>query len=85
MNLGLHGKVALVTAASKGLGRACAQALAAEGAQVMIAARNQEVLLHTAQEIEKNTGSTVLACPADVSKREDLETLVTKTLEAFGA
>lgn len=83
MNLGLHGKVALVTAASKGLGRACALALAAEGAQVMIAARNQEVLLHTAQEIEKNIGSTVVACPADVSKREDLETLVTKTLEAF--
>ncbi len=45
MNLGLHGKVALVTAASKGLGRACAQALAAEGAQIMIAARNQQVLL----------------------------------------
>lgn len=84
MNLGLHEKVALVTAASKGLGRACALALAAEGAQVMIAARHQEALFLTAREIEESTGNRVLACPADVSKRADLETLVTKTLEAFG-
>src|SRR5947209_14433132 len=84
MNLGLHGKVALVTAASKGLGRACALALAAEGAQVMIAARHQEALFLTAREIEERTGSRIRACPADVSKREDLETLVTNTLEAFG-
>jgi 3-oxoacyl-[acyl-carrier protein] reductase len=84
MNLGLHGKVALVTAARKGLGRAGALALAAEGAQVMIAARHEEALLLTAREIEERTGSRVLACPADVSKREDLETLVTKTREAFG-
>ena len=84
MDLGLEGKVALVTAASKGLGRACALALAAEGAQVMIAARYQEALFLTAREIEERTGSRVLACPADVSKRADLETLVTKTLEAFG-
>lgn len=84
MHFGLQGKGALVTAASKGLGRACALALAAEGAQVMIAARHQETLFQAAQEIEENTGSKVLACPADMSKREDLETLVTKTLEAFG-
>ncbi len=83
MNLGLHGKVALVTAASKGLGRASALALASEGAQVMIADRHQEVLFQTAQEIEESTGSKVLTCPADVSKREDIEILVTKTLEAF--
>jgi 3-oxoacyl-[acyl-carrier protein] reductase len=82
MNLGLHGKVALVTAASKGLGRAIALTLAAEGAQVVIASRNQEALLHTAQEIEEITGHTVLAYPADVGKREDIEALVTKTLEA---
>jgi 3-oxoacyl-[acyl-carrier protein] reductase len=84
MNLGLHGKVALVTAASKGLGRACALALAREGAQVMIAARQHETLGQTAREIEQSTASKVLACPADVSRREDLETLVSKTVEAFG-
>ncbi len=53
MNLGLHGKVALVTAASKGLGRACALALAAEGAQVVIAARHQEALLFTARALSR--------------------------------
>jgi 3-oxoacyl-[acyl-carrier protein] reductase len=83
MNLGLHGKVALVTAASKGLGRAIALALAAEGALVMIAARHQESLLQTAQEIEEITRSTVLTCPADVGKREDLEALVSNTLKAY--
>jgi 3-oxoacyl-[acyl-carrier protein] reductase len=83
MNLGLQGKIALVTAASKGLDRTSALALASEGAQVMIAARQQQALLQTAQEIEESSGSTVLACPADVSKREHLEALVTKTLEAF--
>jgi 3-oxoacyl-[acyl-carrier protein] reductase len=84
MNLGLHGKVALVTAASKGLGRAYALALASEGAQVMIAARHQELLLQTAQEIEEATGNIVFAYPADVSKRVDLEALATNTLEACG-
>ncbi len=84
MNLGLHGKVALVTAASKGLGRACALAIAAEGAQVMIAARQPEALLLTARELEESTGNRVLACPADVSRRAELESLVTKTLKAFG-
>lgn len=49
----------------------------------MIAARNQQALLHTAQEIEEITGNTVLAYPADVGKREDLVALVTKTLEAY--
>ncbi len=49
----------------------------------MIAARHQEALLQTAQEIEERTGRRVCAFPADVSRREDIEALVTKTLEAF--
>jgi 3-oxoacyl-[acyl-carrier protein] reductase len=49
----------------------------------VIAARNQQALLHTAQEIEEITGNTVLAYPADVGEREDLVALVTKTLEAY--
>ena len=54
MDLGLKGKVALVLAASKGLGRASAAALAAEGARVTIGARNNQELAKTAQEIEQD-------------------------------
>lgn len=66
MNLGLTGKVAIVTAASKGLGRACAAALAAEGAKVVIASRNQGVLEQTAHELQQKSGATVLAIPTDL-------------------
>jgi 3-oxoacyl-[acyl-carrier protein] reductase len=83
MDLGIRGKVALVLAASKGLGRACAAALAAEGACVTIGARDKQTLEKAAQEIQQETGSRVLAVPTDVTKEEDIETIVTATIKEF--
>ncbi|HLG61208.1 MAG TPA: SDR family oxidoreductase [Ktedonosporobacter sp.] len=84
MDFGLAGKVALVTAASKGLGRASAAALAAEGAAVVIASRNRETLEQTAQEIRQSGRSTVLAVPADLRQSEEITSLVAKTVNEFG-
>ena len=84
MDLGLRDKVAIVMAASKGLGRACATALAAEGAWVTIGARGAQVLEKTAQEIQQATRSRVLAVPTDVTKAEDVEAIVTATVREFG-
>ncbi len=84
MDLGLRDKVAIVMAASKGLGRACAAALAAEGARVTIGARNTQVLEKTAQEIQQATGSRVLAIPTDVTRAEDMEAIVDATVREFG-
>ncbi len=84
MDLGLKNKIALVAASSKGLGRASAEALAQEGAQVAICARNEEVLRTTAVEIGTSTGSEVLAIPADVSQKEDVERVVKEVVEHFG-
>jgi 3-oxoacyl-[acyl-carrier protein] reductase len=84
MDLGLQDKVAIVMAASKGLGRACATALAAEGAQVTIGARGAQVLEKTAQEIQQATRSRVLAVPTDVTKAEDVEAIVAATVREFG-
>ena len=84
MDLGLQDKVAIVMAASKGLGRACASALAAEGARITIGARGVQALEKTAQEIQKATRSRVLAVPADVTKAESIEAIVAKTVHEFG-
>lgn len=67
MDLGIQGKSALVCAASKGLGRACALALAQEGVNVTIVARGAEALQATAAEIRAATGVTVTAVAADIA------------------
>jgi 3-oxoacyl-[acyl-carrier protein] reductase len=84
MDLGLKDKVALVTAASKGLGKAVAMGLAREGARVAICARGEEALNATAQEIEAASGSEVLAVRADLTKAADIEQLVETTAQHFG-
>ena len=76
MDLELTGRVALVTAASKGLGRATATRLAAEGAQVMISSRGEEQLARTAAEIAEATGARVEHCAADVSDAADVTRLL---------
>ncbi len=83
MNLGLKGKTAIILAASKGLGKASAIALAKEGANVVIGARNKEELDKTAQQIINETQSTVLSVPTDVTILKDLEALVTRAVEEF--
>jgi 3-oxoacyl-[acyl-carrier protein] reductase len=70
MDLGIKGKVALVCGASRGLGRACALALAREGALVTIVARSRQALEKTADEIRALTGSSVTAVTADITSEE---------------
>ncbi len=84
MNLGLQERVAIVLAASKGLGRASAEALAAEGAWVVIGSRNRQQLEQTARDIRDKTGSKVLAVPTDVTKPDDLAAIVEATVREFG-
>ena len=83
MDLGIAGKTALVTAASKGLGRASALALAAEGARLVICARGEEALRATEAEI-RATGAEVLALVADVTEPDAPARLVAATTERFG-
>jgi len=68
MKLDLEGKTALVTGGSKGIGRAVARALAAEGVKVMICARDKDALGRAADEIRAETGSAVLTVAADLSE-----------------
>ena len=67
MDTGLRGKTALVCAASKGLGKACAMALAQEGVNVVITARGAEALEATAAEIRAATGVTVTTVAGDIT------------------
>ncbi len=84
MDLRLSNKVALVLAASRGLGKASALALSAEGAKVVISSRNAEELNKTAAEIQQQTGNEVLAVQADVSDALQINSLIKKTADTFG-
>jgi 3-oxoacyl-[acyl-carrier protein] reductase len=70
MDLGIKGRTALVCAASKGLGKGCAAALAREGVSVVITARGKEALEATAEEIRKATGVRVIAVAGDITTPE---------------
>ena len=84
MDLGLKGKVALVAASSKGLGKASALALAREGARVTICARTEADLRVAAEEIERETGAEVLAVPADLATADGITSVVAATAGRFG-
>src|ERR671939_184149 len=84
MDLGLAGKVALVTGASRGLGRATAERLAAEGARVVMCARSAGTLGAAAAAVHAPTGAPVRAIPADVTEPDDCARVVAETVEAFG-
>lgn len=83
MDLGIAGKVALVTASSKGLGRAAAEALAADGARLVICARDRESL-DDAEAALRAGGADVLAVPADVTDPGAPAELVRAAVERFG-
>ena len=70
MDLGIAGRRAIVCAASKGLGRACAFALAREGVDVTLTARSADALEATAEEIRKATGATVTTALGDIATEE---------------
>jgi len=84
MDLGLKGKVALVAAASRGLGRAIAEALAEEGARLGICARGGEDLERARREIADRTGAELYAVAGDVSTREGIAHVTGEILARFG-
>lgn len=84
MNLGLTHKVAIVMAASKGLGKGVATVLAQEGANIVIGARDEKTLQETARQIREQTKSKILAIPTDVTRLKDLEVVVGQTIKEFG-
>jgi 3-oxoacyl-[acyl-carrier protein] reductase len=84
MDLGIKGKVAMVAAASQGLGFAIAKALAAEGARVSIAARKEETIRAAAERIAEQTGAEVSWSVADVGSAEAIDAWHRATLERLG-
>jgi len=82
MDLGLKDKVALVTAASKGLGKAVAGEFAIEGAQVIMCARS-ELVYSAADEIRKGTGASILPLRADVTKQADIDAMLGSVFNQF--
>ena len=84
MDLGLAGKVAFVAASSRGLGRAVAQELAREGAQLVMCARGEEALRAARDEIAAETGAEPLAVAADLSEGVAVEQVVAAALDRFG-
>jgi len=80
----LTGKRAIVTGGSKGIGKAIAAALAAEGVDVVIAARGREALEASAAEIAQASGRRILPVVADTSDGASVEALVAATVEALG-
>jgi 3-oxoacyl-[acyl-carrier protein] reductase len=84
MDLELRGKVALITAASKGMGKATAERFAQEGASVAICARGQEALEAAASEIRRSSGTEVLSVQADLSAARDIQRVVEATLAQYG-
>src|SRR5260370_7885181 len=85
MELGIKGKTALVVAASKGMGRASALGLAAEGARVVMCARGEAALKDAAAEVKRQTGAEVVALVADPSRAADISRVVPEANRAFRA
>lgn len=84
MDLGLHGKAAIITGGSEGIGKAAAISMAAEGADVVIAARRADVLEAAADEIRAVSNHRVIALPTDVMVAEQVQSLIDTTMSELG-
>lgn len=84
MELGLQGRVALITGGSRGIGRGTAEVLSLEGGVVAICARDEQALRRTAEEISAATGNQVLPIRADLTRVEDIDHLVQTVLAQLG-
>ena len=84
MDLGLRGKVAVITGGSEGIGRAAAASLGREGAHVVVCARRADVLTQAAEAVAEQTGAQIVPVTADVSRAEDVERVIQTAVDHFG-
>ena len=84
MDLGLQGKVALVAASSRGLGRAIAEELAAAGTDLVMCARGEDALRAAASDVERASGVRVVALPADLADPDAVDRVIDEAMRAFG-
>jgi NAD(P)-dependent dehydrogenase (short-subunit alcohol dehydrogenase family) len=84
VDLGLKGKVAVVTGGSEGIGRAAAQSLGREGASVVVCARRGDVLQKAADEVAEQTGAQIVAVQANVMEAADIERVIQSAVDTFG-
>ncbi|MEC9308837.1 MAG: SDR family oxidoreductase [Chloroflexota bacterium] len=84
MDLELKGKVAIIGGASQGLGKACADVLAEEGARIVICSRTKDTLDKTAEEIRDSTGADVLAFAGDLEDHDTIKQLISTTVSHYG-
>jgi 3-oxoacyl-[acyl-carrier protein] reductase len=84
MDLGVNGKVAIITGGSEGIGRAAAQRLASEGARVALVARTQADLDRVAAEMSETTGSEVIGIATDVRSEESVKAMVDTVVLKWG-
>src|SRR5215213_9270525 len=84
MELGLEGRVAAVSGGSKGIGRAIARGLAAQGVSLVLIARGKDQLDQAAREIAKESGVEVLAVTADVTATDTIKAAAAAAKDKFG-
>ncbi|MFH2091546.1 MAG: SDR family oxidoreductase [Pseudomonadota bacterium] len=84
MDFGIKGKIALVTASTRGLGRGCAEQLAQEHCRVAVCSRNQNQAEQAAKEISQKTGAQVIGFGADMSSADDINALLKQVQAALG-
>src|SRR4030095_9550481 len=84
MELGLQGKHAIVTGGSRGIGKAIALELAREGADVAIGARSKQDLEASARELAAQTGRRVIPLTADVTSKEQVDSMVSQAAQQLG-
>ncbi len=85
MNLGIKGKTALITASSKGIGKAIAESFAAEGCKVAVCARSKEELLELTNDLKRRYGIDAAWCMCDINKLKEIESTVEAVHKELGS